>query len=97
MHGRGLTLFPGVKEWFKEINSYKSSEITVEHYIISSGIDEMIRGSLEVIKSGRPRVFASGFVYDENKVPEFPARSVNYTTKVQYLFRINKGIRHELG
>ena len=93
-HGKNLTFFPGVNEWFKEINSYRSSEIMVEHYIISSGIDEMIKGSLEVIKSGRLRVFASGFVYDANEVPEFPARSVNYTTKAQYLFRINKGIRN---
>jgi len=37
-------------------------------------------------------VYASSFVYDHNGVAEWPALAVNYTTKTQFLFRINKGI-----
>jgi hypothetical protein len=38
-------------------------------------------------------IFASGFWYDHHGVARFPAIGINYTTKTQYLFRINKGSR----
>ena len=92
-HGKKLTLFPSLEEdWFKEINDYKRSEVSIEHYTISSGIDVMIEGS--TIGKRFKHIFASGFVYNHHGVAVFPARSVNYTTKVQYLFRINKGINN---
>ena len=45
-----------------------------------------------VIRKEFRHIFASGFSYDENDIPKFAAQSVNYTTKTQYLFRINKGV-----
>jgi hypothetical protein len=36
-------------------------------------------------------IFASAFKYDHNGVAHWPALALNYTTKTQYLFRINKG------
>ena len=90
-HGKRLDLFPGVATWFGRINEYcKEAGATVEHFVISSGLQEMIKGSQ--IADEFKHVFASGFTYDANDVPVFAARSVNYTTKTQYLFRINKGI-----
>lgn len=90
-HGREIEFFPGVKKWFTTINAdAKSSGVILEHYVISSGIDEMIKGSS--IGKYFSYIFASGFAYDANDVPKFAARSVNYTTKTQYLFRINKGV-----
>ena len=90
-HGSRLDLFPGVATWFRRINQYcRVAGATVEHFVISSGLEEMIRGS-EIAGEFR-HVFASGFTYDANGVPVFAARSVNYTAKTQYLFRINKGI-----
>ena len=89
-HGRALELFPGVEDWFASINEYcNAAGATAEHFVISSGLQEMIEGS--TIAEQFKHVFASGFVYNENDVPVFAARSVNYTTKTQYLFRINKG------
>ena len=89
-HGRGLDMFPGVEEWFSSINDYcKKKDVKIEHFAISSGLREMIKGS-PIAKEFR-HIFASGFSYDANDVPTFAARSVNYTTKIQYLFRINKG------
>jgi hypothetical protein len=44
-------------------------------------------------KGVRLEHFISGFMYDENGVAVWPALAVNYTTKTQFLFRINKGTR----
>lgn len=88
--GANITLFPGVESWFKRVNAYaKSKGVRVEHFIISSGIREMIEGT-PIYKEFR-KVYASGFMFDHNGVACWPALAVNYTTKTQYLFRVNKG------
>lgn len=88
--GKNITLFPGVSDWFKRINGYaKNKGIRLEHYIISSGIREMVEGT-PICKEFK-KVYASGFMFDHNGVACWPALAVNYTTKTQYLFRINKG------
>jgi hypothetical protein len=63
---------------------------TIEHYIISSGLCEIIEGS--EIREKFKDIFACEFYYDENGVAVWPKNVVNYTTKTQFLFRINKGI-----
>lgn len=92
-YGGKLQFFEGVEDWFDLINSYTVRKpVTVQHFIVSSGIDEMIRGT-KIWKKFK-HIFASGFHYDNNNAAIFPTRSINYTTKVQYLFRINKGIHN---
>lgn len=89
--GKDLELFPGVEEWFKRINSIGSDlDVTIEHYIISSGLREIIEGSI-IFRNFR-EVFACEFYYNENGVACWPKISVNYTNKTQFLFRINKGV-----
>jgi len=61
------------------------------HYIVSSGIEEMIRGCS--IQSAFHRIYASKYIYDED-VAAWPGVAINYTTKTQYLFRINKGVEN---
>lgn len=88
--GSKITLFPGVTEWFDRINMYgKKKSVGVQHFIISSGLREMIEGT--PIFKHFSKVYASGFMYNHNEVACWPALAVNYTTKTQYLFRINKG------
>jgi hypothetical protein len=88
--GANIALFPGVKDWFKRINIYaKSKGVRLEHFIISSGIREMVEGT-PIYKEFK-KVYASGFMFDHHGVACWPALAVNYTTKTQYLFRINKG------
>ena len=90
-HGRNLEFFPGVESWFDRINQTGSEAgVTVEHYIISSGLREIIEGS-GIFRHFR-EVFACEFLYNENDVACWPKNCVNYTTKTQFLFRINKGI-----
>ena len=91
--GQGMKFFPGVEGWFANINKYASAKgITLKHYIISSGLREMIAGTS--IASEFSRIFASGYMYNKDNVAIWPAVAVNYTNKTQYLFRINKGIEN---
>lgn len=91
--GKEVRLFEGVTEWFPRINTYaKESGVAVKHYVISSGIREMVLGS--TIGRHFSAVFASSFWYDHHGVAKWPALALNYTTKTQYLFRINKGSLH---
>ena len=88
--GRHVKLFPGVQEWFERINAYgEQSGVAIEHYIISSGLKEIIQGSS--IGGYFKEIYACEFHYDENGVPDWPKVAVNYTNKTQFLFRINKG------
>ena len=44
--GANIGLFPGVQEWFKQINTYaRRKGVRLEHFIISSGIREMVEGT----------------------------------------------------
>lgn len=89
--GQSVEFFPGVESWFKRINRIgEDNGVTVEHYIISSGLKEIIGGSR--IASEFKAVFAASFVYGGDGRAKWPATSVNYTEKTQHLFRINKGI-----
>ena len=89
--GVDLELYNGVESWFNRINQIgEDLGIKVEHYIISSGLREIIEGS-SIYKHFK-EVFACEFLYDENNVACWPKNAVNYTTKTQFLFRINKGI-----
>ncbi len=92
-YGSRVQLFPGVSEWFGRINEYGGEKgITVEHYIISSGLKEMIDGT-EIAKKGAfKKIYASSFYYDERGVAVWPAQVINYTNKTQFLFRIEKGV-----
>lgn len=91
-YGASVELFPGVKEWFKAINSYGARQgVKVEHYINSSGLKEMIEGT--PIAKEFEEIYACSFMYDENGVACWPAVAVDFTAKTQFLFMINKGIR----
>ena len=99
-YGKKLPFFEGVlqyqnggqfeKGWFDRINDYGTeSNVKVEHYIVSSGIREMIQGT--PIAKKFTAIYASSFFYDHHGVAVWPALAINYTTKTQYIFRINKG------
>lgn len=93
-YGSKVKFFEGVETWFDRINAYgKELSLEVEHYIISSGLREMIEGS--AIASHFTKIYASAYMYDANGVAFWPALAVNYTAKTQYLFRINKGTLDE--
>ena len=89
-YGAKIELYRGAEEWFGRIDEYgRERGICVEHYIISSGLKEMIEGT--AIARHFKKIYASAFCYDEDGVPVWPAQAINYTNKTQFLFRIEKG------
>ena len=92
-YGSKVKLFPGVEEWFKRIRKYGESKgVIVEHYVISSGLKEMIEGTSMAKNGDFTKIYASSFYYNERGVAKWPAQVINYTNKTQFLFRIEKGV-----
>lgn len=90
-YGRRVTLFKGVASWFNRFNARVNEQgLIPQHFIVSSGIREMIEGT--PIRKAFKRIFASAFIYEKHGVAQAPGLAVNYTTKTQFLFRINKGV-----
>ena len=89
--GRSIVLFPGVQDWFRRIDAFGAAQgVQVEHYVISSGLREIIEGSS--ISGAFKEIYASEFYYDERGVPVWPKLAVNFTAKTQFVYRINKGV-----
>lgn len=64
----------------------------MEHYIISSGLKEMIEGTAIARSGAFEKIYASSFYFDEQGAAKWPAQVINYTSKTQFLFRIEKGV-----
>jgi len=91
--GKEIRFFEGVGTYFDRINAFgQSLGIQIEHYIISSGVRDIVSGTS--IAKHFKNIFASGYIFDANEVAIWPALAIIYTTKTQYLFRINKGIQN---
>ena len=92
-YGSKVALYKGVSTWFERIRQYGLKQgVQIEHYIISSGLKEMIEGT-EMAKNGAfKKIYASAFMFDDKGVAVWPAQAINYTNKTQFLFRIQKGM-----
>lgn len=92
--GAEVALYQGVDTWFDRMNAYAESKgVQLEHYIISSGLKEIIEGSS--IAHYFKRIYASSYFYSPEGDAEWPAQAINYTNKTQYIFRIAKGFLEE--
>ena len=92
--GAQVELYAGVGEWFDAMRDYvalraESKGIEVRHYMISSGLTEIIEGT--PIYHHFHNVFASEYWFEAYDLP-YPKRVITDTGKTQYLFRINKGV-----
>jgi hypothetical protein len=98
--GARLEFYPGLPEFFHELKEsveraprYAHHDITLEHYVVSTGFTRTIRGSaiapfldgvwgcefLEDLNADRPVISQIGYVLDN-------------TTKTRAVFEINKGV-----
>jgi 2-hydroxy-3-keto-5-methylthiopentenyl-1-phosphate phosphatase len=94
--GTKLNFYQGLPEMFEEFSTGLLTEehlaqgITVEHYIISSGMKILIEGSR--LAPFVQAIFGCEFAEDAEGRITFPKRVISHTQKTQYLFRINKGL-----
>ncbi len=88
-----IKYFPGVESWFGRINNFVNSgakiKINVEHYIISSGMKEILNGIS--IKNNFKQIYASEYYFNHHGMATFPKLLITGTSKTQFIFRINKG------
>ncbi len=92
-YGSRVRLFEGVDGWFERMREYgRTHNVIVEHYIISSGLKEMIEGTKIARDGAFEKIYASSFYFNERGVAKWPAQAINYTSKTQFLFRIEKGV-----
>jgi len=94
--GANIKFFPGIPDFFKSIKDFVESDpeytrygITVEHYVATTGLSEMLRGS--AIAPHVTKMEACEFRYDENGVPNGVVFHMTHTQKTGVLFDINKG------
>ena len=88
--GKDIEYLPGVEGWFDRIDRYgKEAGVEVEHYVLSSGLKEIIEGTS--IAKHFKRIYACEFLY-KNGEAIWPKMAVNYTNKTQFVYRINKGV-----
>ena len=88
--GKDIEYHPGVEDWFERINRYaEEAGVEVEHYVLSSGLKEIIEGTS--IAKYFKRIYACEFLYKDGQA-YWPKMAVNYTNKTQFVYRINKGV-----
>ncbi|MBQ9881828.1 MAG: haloacid dehalogenase-like hydrolase [Synergistes sp.] len=95
LHEFGLKIrfFPGVESWFERIREYgRNRGVIVEHYIISSGMKEMIEGTTVARAGAFEKIYASSFYFENGRSAKWPAQVINYMNKTQFLFRIATGV-----
>lgn len=94
-YGGKLEFYPGVPEIFgttksiiEENELYREYDIKVEHYIVSSGLTEIIRGSkVAPYVSG---IWGCEFIEVDGVIGEI-GYTIDNTTKTRALFEISKG------
>ncbi len=97
--GTQLEFYPGLPDFFSEIKQrlgsdpqYAQHEITLEHYIVSTGFTRTIRGS--AIAEEVDGVWGCEFIETNEEYPRLSRITyvLDNTTKTRAVFEINKGV-----
>lgn len=91
--GRNLKPFDGVMELFETLNErvrQKNSDITIEYYIISCGLSEIICQT--PIAHHFRNIWAGALHFDEQGRADFPKVILSHTEKLRYLYGIVRGV-----
>ena len=109
--GAAIEFYPGIPELFVSLEAaaaqeiYAEHDLRLEHYVVSTGLVEMIRGSR--VAEHLEGIHASEFI-EEPAAPGFDSHGspkagvisqiagfLDNTTKTRALFEINKGVNKE--
>lgn len=101
--GQKLNFYSGIPDIFektknniRKITKYKEFDIKVEHYIVSTGITQIIKGS--VVNEYVDGIWGCEFIEDsidednDKKIISEVGYTIDNTTKTRALFEINKGV-----
>lgn len=94
-YGKKLNFYDGVEDIFKKTKNmltdreYTELDIKVEHYIVSTGFAQVIKGSpiMEHVK----KVWGCELIADENGIVSEIGYTIDNTSKTRAIFEINKG------
>ena len=96
----GVEFFPGALDFVQQIRDtlsnnadYREANVSLEWYIVSSGIEEVLRSTPLQLKA--TDIFACAFDYDEDDLAVAVKRAVTFTEKTKFVYAINKGITGE--
>ena len=92
-YGKRLKFHEGVMRLFSLLQNHTasiSSELSLEFFIISSGVGEILRNTR--IAHNFKQIFSSDFAYNEDGTILFPKKIISFSDKTRYLFQISKGI-----
>ena len=96
----GVEFSPGALDFVQQIrdtlsknSDYREANVSLEWYIVSSGIEEVLRATPLQFKA--TDIFACTFDYDEDDLPVAVKRAVTFTEKTKFVYAINKGITGE--
>jgi len=91
--GAGLTFYQGIPELFDDlralVSAHHASRPAVEFYIISGGLEEIIRGSN--IASWFSGIWGCRFAEADGAIRHV-MNTVSFTEKTKYIYAINKGL-----
>jgi len=94
--GAKLNFYKGLPEMFEQFRNglfsaeHHAHRVTVEHYIISSGLKVLLDGSR--LQPYVRAIFGCEFDEDDDGRITFPRRVISHTQKTQFLFRTDKGL-----
>ena len=93
--GASVETYPGAATFIEEINSklVEQSDVSVEGYVVSSGIESMMKGS-KIVNSFTD-IFG-GRLYEQDGVITGIKSSITFTEKTKFIFAINKGITSQI-
>ena len=95
--GAELALFSGLPGAISELKQFvqdnidlRNAGISLEFYIISGGLEEMIRGTR--LAQDLNGIFGCNFSYESSDQPTGIKSTITFTEKTRYLYGIRKGI-----
>ena len=97
--GKDIKFYRGLVELLEDLKEivrhppYSKYELSVEHYVVSTGLRKLIEGS--EVATSLTDIWGCEFIENENEQIERVAYVLDDTTKTRAIFEINKGVNKD--